>query len=447
MTPTLYLTIEEAARELDAKILIGGAAVREGLSVVIGQQWLLANNHAFIPKGLLLFKGMDTRLVNAIRIARESGHLTAALDEEVMGVADVPYMQRHIDSEIAEYCDIYLAQGELHAGAVADKVGVSKDVIRIVGNPRVDLLRSPFSGLFGKEAEDLRLEHGDYVLLNTNAGWANSAHGSVEKLREVVIRVGWLKPGDPDGEALFRASVDFDVINLALIRDFLAKMKANLPDTRVIIRPHGAERAESWEKLATHFPNVRVIRDGRHVSWMLGARAVVHTCCTTGLEAEILGKAAINLRPSDDDEGSLHHVFISNIANFSVNNDDDAVGALTQILSGNTSLIDRGRKARMAALGEHITGLEGSFSYEKIAATAAHFLAAKGAKVGGFRWQPTDAENYLGAVRRTDYQREKIDLSQPEFETKWRELTSLAGISTQVNIRQIGDSLFLVETA
>lgn len=444
ITPTFYLTVEDAARELDAKILIAGSAVRRGLSVVIGQQWLLANNHAFVPKGLMLFKGMNARLANAIQVVGESGHLSAALDEEVMGLSDMPYIQRYIDPHIANNCHMFLAQGERHADAIAGKVGIGRDTIRVVGNPRIDLLRPPFLALYQRDADALRAEHGDFVLLNTNAGRANSAFGSVEQFREVVIRVGWMKPDDPDDEALFRSAVDFDLVNLALTRGFVEKMSSASPNTRIIIRPHGSERRETWEKFATRFPNVWVIRDGRHASWMLGARAVVHTCCTTGLEAEILGRAAINIRPKDHEQ-TLHHVFISNLANVSVNSGDEAASILSPILDGDLSAIDQGHDTRISLLEEHITGLNGSFSHEKIAAAAADLLASKGASPNGFRWRPTDTDRYLGAVRRTDYQHEKIDLSKLEFGTKWRELTALAEISTEVNISQIGDSLFLVE--
>jgi surface carbohydrate biosynthesis protein len=444
MTPTLYLTVEDAARELDAKILIASAAVRAGLSVVIGQQWLLVNNHGFIPKGLMLFKGMNARLANATRVVIDSGHLTAALDEEVLGLSDTPYIQRYIDPDLANHCHMFLAQGERHADAIAGKIKVDADMIRTVGNPRIDLLRPPFLALHQEEADSLRKEHGDYILLNTNAGRANSAFGSVEQFRDVVIRVGWMKPDDPDDEALFRSAVDFDMVNLKLIHDFVAKASAAFPNTRIIIRPHGAERRETWEKFGARFPNVRVIRDGRHASWMLGSRAVIHTCCTTGLEAEVLGRAAINIRPANFDT-SLHHVFISNTANVGVSDGDEAVAMLARVLAGDTSSIDHAHDQRMAALAEHIDGIEGVFSYEKIAAAAVELLSSHGATTGDFHWQPTDPENYLGAVRRTDYQREKINLSQTEFEEKWRELTALTGEPVDTAIKQIGDSLFLVE--
>lgn len=446
LTPTLYLTLEDAARELDAKILIAGAAVRKGLSVIIGQQWLLVNNHGFIPKGLMLFKGMNARLANASRVVVDSGHLAAVLDEEVLGLSDTPYIQRYIDPDLANHCHLFLAQGEKHVEAIAGKTKVDKDKIQNVGNPRVDLLRPPFSELYQKEAEGLREEHGDYILLNTNAGRANSAFGSVEQFRDVVIRVGWMKPDDPDDEALFRSAVDFDMVNLALIRDFVVKATTALPNTRIVIRPHGSERQETWDKFGERFPNVRVIRDGRHASWMLGSRAVIHTCCTTGLEAEILGSVAINLRPVDYNT-SLHHVFISNIANVSVNSGDETITIVKRVLLRDRRDIDRDHNQRMAALAEHISGLEGRFSHEKIADAAMKLLASRGATPGPFHWEPTDPKSYLGAVRRSDYQREKINLSKPEFEGKWRELTTLAGDPIDTDIKQIGDSLFLVEAA
>ncbi|MDA1309783.1 MAG: hypothetical protein O2985_09280 [Proteobacteria bacterium] len=446
MTPTLYLPIEDATRELDSKLLIAGAAVARGLSVVIGQQWLLVNNHEAVPLGLMLFKGMNARQANAMQHIAATGHLTAASDEEAMGLADTAYIQRDINPDIAGYCDMFLAQGPLHAKAIAGKTGAAPEAIRTVGNARIDLLRAPFVGLFEQEAATLQAEHGNYILLNTNIGAVNSAFGGVEQYRDVVIRIGWMDPEKPEDLALFQTIVEYDEANMRLSRDAVAKLSAAFPNTRIIVRPHGSERLDTWEQYCADFPNARVIRRGRHASWILGAKAVVHTCCTTGLEAEILGRAAINLRP-DDHQRSLHRVYIANIANVCATGADAVVDLLAPVLDGDTSEIDRGRDNRMTALEAHISGLGDAFAYERIADAAANLLAARGGGPGSFRWQPTDRENYLGSVRRTDYQREKISLSQPQFERAWAELNGLAGLSSPVRVEQIGDSLFLVEAA
>ena len=114
-------------------------------------------------------------------------------------------------------------------------------------------------------------------------------------------------------------------------------------------------------------------------------------------------------------------------------------------LTGDTATFDEGRGQRMSDLGDHITGLDDTFAHERIAEAAAARLLEHGGKPGGFRWQPTNPDTYLGAVRRTDYQREKINLSQPQFEKTWTELNTLVGQAGGADIRQIGDSLFLVE--
>jgi surface carbohydrate biosynthesis protein len=444
ITPTLYLPIEDAARELDSKVLIAGAAVARGLSVVIGQQWLLVNNHAAEPLGLMVFKGMNARQANAMRVVSETGHLTAASDEEAMGLADIPYIQRDIDGDIAGYCHLFLAQGPLHARAIAGKTGASAEAIRVVGNARMDLLRAPFTDLFEREATEMREKHGEYILLNTNIGAVNSAFGGVEEYKQVVVKIGWMQAGDPEDEALFQTIVDYDHANMTLSREVVTKLSAAFPDKTIIIRPHGSERLDTWKAFADGLSNVRVIRQGRHSSWILGSQAVVHTCCTTGLESEILGRAAINLRP-ENHERSLHRVYIANVANVSADNTDAVIEHLHPVMVGDTSAIDQGRASRMTALEDHITGIGDTYAYQRIADAAVDLLASRGGVPGGFRWEPTDRENYLDAVRRTDYQREKINLSQAQFENAWRELNSLAGMTAEVRTTQIGDSLFLVE--
>jgi surface carbohydrate biosynthesis protein len=444
LTPTLYLSIEDAARELDSRILLASAAVQRGLSVVIGQQWLLLNNHAAMPRGLMVFKGMNARQANAMRHISASGPLTAASDEEALGLANKAYIERDINADIAGYCDLFLAQGPLHADAIASKTGARLEVIQTVGNARIDLLRQPFRGLFETEAAAFRAKHGDYVLLNTNIGAVNSNFGGVAQYRDVVIRIGWMDPDEPADVALFQTIVEYDEANMALSRGVVAKLSAVYPQTRVIVRPHGSERLDTWERYCADFPNVRVIRQGRHASWILGARAIVHTCCTTGLEAEVLERAAINLHPESHEE-LLHRVFIAKIANVCANDTSDVINLLAPVLSGDTSAIDQGRAARMAALEAHITGLGDRFAYERIADAAAALLTSRGAASGDFHWAPTDRERYLGAIQRSDYQREKISLTKDQFEQTWRELTDLAELAVDVRIKQIGDSLFLVE--
>jgi len=444
ITPTLYLPIEDAARELDSKVLIAGAAVACGLGVVIGQQWLLVNNHAAMPLGLMVFKGMNARQANAMRVASATGHLTAATDEEAMGLADIPYIQRDIDADIAGYCDLFLAQGPLHARAIAEKTKAPVEAVRTVGNARIDLLRPPFTALFSQEADALRARFGDFILLNTNIGGVNSNFGGIAQYREVVIRIGWMDPDNPEDNALFETIVDFDKANMALSRDVAARLSAAFPDKRIIIRPHGSERLDTWLAFAEGFPNITVIREGRHSSWILASKAVVHTCCTTGLESEILGRPAVNLRP-EDHQRSLHRVYIANIANLSASTSDAAIDLVRPTLEGDTTAFDIGRGERMMKLRDHIAGLDDTFAYERIAEAAASRLLERGGVPGGFRWQPTNPDTYLGAVRRTDYQREKINLSQPQFEKTWAELNGLVDQAAGVNIRQIGDSLFLVE--
>jgi hypothetical protein len=63
-----------------------------------------------------------------------------------------------------------------------------------------------------------------------------------------------------------------------------------LPQHTIIVRPHPAENKESWRANTAALPNVRVIHEGAAANWILGAEAVIHNNCTTGVEAFLLDK-------------------------------------------------------------------------------------------------------------------------------------------------------------
>jgi hypothetical protein len=83
-------------------------------------------------------------------------------------------------------------------------------------------------------------------------------------------------------------------------------------ETTIVLRPHPSERIETWEKAFTGLERVHVERGGSHLPWTLACDILVHTGCTTGMEAFVAGQTAISLCP-----GSFqwHACLVSNQVN------------------------------------------------------------------------------------------------------------------------------------
>ena len=71
--PFLYLPIEVASRELQAKLLLAHAAVARGYEVVIGWKRMINKNLRYMPPGIVMFKTLtanDGETMTDARAAR-----------------------------------------------------------------------------------------------------------------------------------------------------------------------------------------------------------------------------------------------------------------------------------------------------------------------------------------------------------------------------------------
>ncbi|HUR43310.1 MAG TPA: surface carbohydrate biosynthesis protein, partial [Aestuariivirga sp.] len=69
------------------------------------------------------------------------------------------------------------------------------------------------------------------------------------------------------------------------------------PDRQIVLRPHPAERIETWNDISERCPNVHVVFEGNVIPWLLGAAILVHNGCTTAIESVLLNKPPLCYQP------------------------------------------------------------------------------------------------------------------------------------------------------
>ncbi len=292
----LYIPVETAARELDAKLLLAIFAAERGLDVVLGNRAFLSNAiHRFEP-GIFLSHNFDRKRRRLLRIVRDLGHRIVACDEEgLVWLSPEIYRQRRVDPDTVGLIDTIFSWGEQHTRALAPVTNPAGVDVVPAGNPRVDLLRPEMRPLYRDRVAALRRELGPFVLVNSNFGWLNYA-------------LARSTPGVSDDDALSalakrsRHSKGFLKFRLAVFRAFvevLPRLSAAWPDRTIVVRPHPSEDPSSWDDAACGLDNIRVRYDDELVPWLLGADAIIHNGCTTGIEAALLDRRPIMYRPLD----------------------------------------------------------------------------------------------------------------------------------------------------
>ncbi|MDE0808269.1 MAG: hypothetical protein OSB69_02885 [Alphaproteobacteria bacterium] len=306
----LYLLIEESFREMTSRQFIAADCLSKNLQVVIAQQWWFAENLAELPRGLVLFKGNNHTQASMMRAAKDYGHLITSIEEEAFGVTYDIELATMFSPEAMETADTVFVQGKKHRDFLVERFPNVRDRIVVTGNPRSDVIASGAGPDSTEKAAKLRGELGDFVLVNTNCGAINPFDIDTYSHFSRCVNVGVLDPDDPNDLERFESLLAFEHSNLREINRFLRGFAEGHPDTLVIVRPHPSERIERWIDACEGLVSVRVESDKDHIAWMLAARVMVHTGCTTGLEGALLGTPVVGICPDDH---VWHDGFISNV--------------------------------------------------------------------------------------------------------------------------------------
>ena len=293
--PTLVLPCETRIREFDAKLLLACYAAERGYRVIVGSKKEIDLDAATFPRGIYVAKSLTKRSLSNLRLWRRLGHATVAWDEEGLVYASPElYRRTKVSLDTLNTPKHLFAWGEANAQAWRDCPGFAGGQIHLTGNPRADLLRPELRDYFAEEAEALKAQYGEFLLINTNFSRINHFYAAESHLRRLLEDGGGRIESEDDPRlGLARHK-------MALFERFLAMVPAlarRFPETTVVVRPHPSESPDAWREAARDCPNVEVVHRGNAVAWLMAARATIHNGCTTAVESFLLERPALAYRP------------------------------------------------------------------------------------------------------------------------------------------------------
>jgi surface carbohydrate biosynthesis protein len=437
LTPSLYLPIEESERELTAKLLVAAVAATRGLAAIVGQVWLLNENLDHLPRGIVVFKGNNSIQHDNMRLAKRAGHLVASIEEEALGVARADQILRLYDAGIDRVCDRFFAQGAFHRQTLIGRMPDAADRILVVGNPRVDLLRPSFLAGSFAERDAIRDAHGRFVLINTNYSGANSILGDALATYESCIGTNFFRHDSAEDDQAFRDLLAWERGNIREIARLVRWFETNSDGFSLVIRPHPAERFETWADAFAERPRVRVVRTGGHLPWTLASAVLMHAGCTTGMEAFVAHHPAIALKPGDN---PWHSCFLSNQVNPTFGNAADAARFALACMADPARIEDL-RAAFLDVLRFHVEAIDGALAAERLVAAICAMLPAA-APAGAVPWQPLPG--FRPTRPATASQRHKMSVTFDDARRRLDQVARAVPALARVQLREIGQSVFQV---
>jgi surface carbohydrate biosynthesis protein len=304
-TQPLLIPIENQVRELDPKLLLAVCAANAGIKSYIGYRTEMDIIISKFPRSIYLAKSFTQRSDKMFRILSKLGHTICAWDEEAL-VHYPPdiYFKRRLSPIAASYVSHLFACGQENEDLFRQYPSLPKTLpIYKVGNPRLDMLRKQFEYYYDDEIANIKQKHGKFILLNTNFGNVN-AHLPIHNLFTTKDENGHYKDMGrgatgmgrefSEGRAKFKQTIYEHFLSL------ISYLSNNFKHTKIIIRPHPVENKDVYFNLAAKHSNVEVVQEGNVIPWIRAATALIHSGCTTGIEAYLSNKPAIAYVPLTD---------------------------------------------------------------------------------------------------------------------------------------------------
>jgi len=304
-TQPLLIPIENQVRELDPKLLLAVCAANAGIKSYIGYRTEMDIIISKFPRSIYLAKSFTHRSDKMFRILSKLGHTICAWDEEAL-VHYPPdiYFKRRLSPIALSYVSHLFAWGQENEDLFRLYPLLPKALpIHKVGNPRLDMLRKDFEYYYDDEIASIKQKYGKFILINTNFGNVNAhlpihnlftskdEHGNYKDMGRGATGMG---REFSQGRAKFKQTIFEHFLSL------ITYLSGTFKDSKIIIRPHPVESKDVYYDIAAKYNNVEVAQEGNVIPWVRAATALIHSGCTTGIEAYLSNKPAIAYVPLTD---------------------------------------------------------------------------------------------------------------------------------------------------
>lgn len=296
---TCMLPVEIFNRGFDAKLYLGLKCLQAGFkSFVIGarsgvEDYMLRADtpYFYVPKSILIREHARSFCAKIML----SGGAIFPLDEEI-GIFpkifdDENMMRGGYNSKRPLLYERVFFWGENNRQSYIKRTPYMRaQAPVVVGNPRFDLCKPMFNRFYN--TLNTRKMPTPYIQINTTFSLHNhylgedyEIHNSTGKLKDLYIRYG-------ESERK-----DFQAFLLEAKKVFI-----KFPQLNFVVRPHPSENEQIYIDEFAGFSNVLISREGTSHQWAINALMVIHTGCTTAIEAFINQKEVIlfSLEPESD---------------------------------------------------------------------------------------------------------------------------------------------------
>jgi surface carbohydrate biosynthesis protein len=339
--PTVLFPIETLTRELDSKLVMALALAAKGCRTIVGHKESMkaigGASTGVVWQGKSLFRAKSSNHLadqlignrSAIMFLHDEGgmHQVKAWPNHVLKTHRIEFLRKRNVNRVCVW-------GERQKSVLSSYAEELRDVIAVTGSPKFDLCLPDYAWVTATKSEELHNKYGSFILVCTRFATAAHSAGQGDPFRRKMNPALWPQSLDQQSLAdLWFSKWQRDVHDFADFVVLTKELAVNFPQYIVVLRPHPSENMAFYQQAFASFKNVAVTRDDSVLPWIRAATLVVHSNCTTGIEAVLAGGPVLNLLPECEGRSELD-VEVAREAGYVAGSVSEAVQKARDFLSG-----------------------------------------------------------------------------------------------------------------
>lgn len=322
----IYLEIETKKREFYSRCYFALKAANKGFSVVIAKKSKLYKNLDKLQNGHFIFKSAGDKAQKMSLELKKLNYIPYGSDEEGGIIISPLDTSRRILPETLNQVNSFFSWGNDEKKAILSTMPNFEEKIKLVGNPRIDLLKQKNQSIYKQEIKKIKNKYGEFNLYATSFHKYNAIGNSKNP--------NWiddlLKNGMMQNRHYFHNKTvnEMQKVNLRKTLDFFKYYNNQKDLPKLIVRPHPAEDNETYLKEIKNLNKIILADDQTSiVPWILSCNFFIAYNCTAQIECSLLGKKPINLEFEKHKELNFE---ITRLVSKNIDNIDDLVNFLKE---------------------------------------------------------------------------------------------------------------------
>lgn len=284
-----FIPIETKVRDYESRLLISLKILSLGKSkqikIFFGERRKLLSLldlefQKKIKHFVYLALGVDQQVLFYHNLIKKNGIFTSLDEESAIFSSNIKNAyNRHIfNKDCLNYIYKIFVWGKFDNDSILNNNKLSKEKIKISGNPRFDLSKKKFDFFYEKKFKQKILNKKIFI---------NCAFGLINNYvdQKVDTKIWSIKVKNyPSYKNLWKSLDEYESTLFPRFIEGITYLIKSLPNENFVIRPHPIENEQIYINLFKDFPNVIIDKKSSIQSEFLNSKLIIHNGCTTAVE-------------------------------------------------------------------------------------------------------------------------------------------------------------------